>query len=148
MSLAVIVDETHVIDFTNVVRALEIAPKLDVVVLSLALVAATLGDGLFLPGRRHVFYWCLDLARFHVHVHRLGVRDRGNLRFIEPPEAAYGEGHTPLCLRLSLHDGVSEGVALEPGDAHGSDGLVRTPVTILGAGRYDVDTIVVHLSAR
>src|SRR5690606_26253548 len=40
MYWAGIVDETHVIDFTNVVRALEITPKLDVVVDALTLVAA------------------------------------------------------------------------------------------------------------
>src|SRR5690606_39297209 len=69
-----------------------------------------------------------------------------HLRLIEPPKAADRERDTALCLRLSLHDGVSEGVALEPGDAHGSDCLVCAPLRITSACRDDVDIVAVHLA--
>src|SRR5690606_16521792 len=88
--------ETHVFIFTKVVYVLEITPKLDVVILSLALVAATLGGGLGLLGRRHVFHWRLYLARFQVHVHRFGVRDRAHLCLVEPTQATNRERHTAL----------------------------------------------------
>src|SRR5690606_33599920 len=146
MPLAVIIDETHVFIFTKVVYVLEITPKLDVVILSLALVAATLGGGLGLLGRRHVFHWRLYLARFQVHVHRFGVRDRAHLCLVEPTQAANRECHTAFGFGFGFHQGVRKSVAFESGDAHGSDCLVCAPLRIASACRDDVDTVAVHLA--
>src|SRR5690606_34181675 len=100
-----VVDQRDVLCPIDAMRLNEIACECRVVFVSLTLVAA-LGRSV-IPWRRLRLRWCdvlhgrLDLARFYVHIHRRGVRHRGNLRLIEPPEAAYGEGHTPLRLRFA-----------------------------------------------
>src|SRR5690606_40344417 len=94
----------------------------------------------------HVFHWRLYLARFQVHVHRFGVRDRAHLCLVEPTQATNRERHTALGFGLGLHQGVRKSVALESGDTHGTNGLIGAPLRIAGTCRDDVDTVAVNLT--
>src|SRR5690606_27047224 len=94
----------------------------------------------------HVFHWRLYLARFQVHVHRFGVRDRAHLCLVEPTQATNRERHTALGFGLGLHQGVRKSVALESGDTHGTNGLIGAPLRIAGTCRDDVNIVAVHLS--
>jgi hypothetical protein len=95
------------------------------------------GRGMHLCGglRHALSLW----ERVRIMTDDVTLRNRFQLRLIQPSQPCNREGHAPFRLRFPLHQSIAEAVTLETANWHGPRALILTSGAIFGSGRHNIN---------